>query len=633
MDSCDPREGATARHLLRWIILIVGSAGVLGLARVPAGEGSEGRPVIRGLTGEVGNVKVAVPEAEAILALADTPRAADVDLKRMALWAMNYLVRTPRRELNYEPVFQCHPLRCPPVPEGQDPVVACDTDARMDWEWYYMRDVSGSDAGREVEAAFHRRIRSYIAEDGKVWSHPGAFNEGAIRAKYGEKDRVIHIWGATKILQSLAEHHARQMDAESKALARKVMVALKGLATWDDRGRCWFACGMGALRADGSVVPNGWNRQPAPIVGPLVTYWQATGDADGLAFARAYAEGMIDGLQPGGLRIADDGRFDGHSHATMHAVWGVARLGLATGEAKYLRPAKGAWDYLLTRGTGTGWFPAGPDNCNETCCVSDMISVAALIARSGHPEYFDYAERYLRNSISNAQFIVTPGFEADYRRLHAAKGERAVAEGLETLRRFQGGIIGGTGLNDFENELLGRVSGFEMFGCCAPEGMRAIHTAWTETIGRRPESKLGPAGVYVDMSFSRASPWGEVVSFMPDAGRLTVKAAVRDTFFLRPPHWAPRDRVRAFVGTKPVPVRWSGAHVRFDALPGDELTLAYPLIAFTHRVDGLWKDSAPKLRLTFRWLGNMVTCADPATTLTPLFLGKPRVLPPAPSLK
>ena len=137
-----------------------------------------------------------------------------------------------------------------------------------------------------------------------------------------------------------------------------------------------------------------------------------------------------------------------------------------------------------------------------------MISIATLIGRSGHPEYFDYAERYLRNYISNLQFIVTPEFEAYYRRLHADKGERAVADGLEALRRFQGGIIGGSGLNDFENELLGRVSGFEMFGCCAPEGMRAIHTAWTETIGHRPESKLGPAGVYVDLGLSRALPLG-----------------------------------------------------------------------------------------------------------------------------
>ncbi len=60
----------------------------------------------------------------------------------------------------------------------------------------------------------------------------------------------------------------------------------------------------------------------------------------------------------------------------------------------------------------------------------------------------------------------------------------------------------------------------------APEGMRAIYTTWTNVIDRLPASKLGPAGVYVNLAFNRDSPWGRVVSFFPDAGRLTVKAAV-----------------------------------------------------------------------------------------------------------
>jgi hypothetical protein len=50
-------------------------------------------------------------------------------------------------------------LRCPPVPPGSDRVVACDTDACMDWEWYYMREIASSARGNEVEAAFHRRFR------------------------------------------------------------------------------------------------------------------------------------------------------------------------------------------------------------------------------------------------------------------------------------------------------------------------------------------------------------------------------------------------------------------------------------------------------------------------------------------
>lgn len=586
---------------------------------------------ILGLTGNVMDVEVAVPAEEKIAPLESADISADIDMKRMAEWALNYLTETPRKELNYEPVFQCHPLVCPPIPEGQDPVVACDTDARMDWEWYYMREITGSTRGKEVEAAFHARMKSFIEPDGRVLAHPGCYNEGDTDVVYKKEDFVIHIWGACKILKSLSEDYARTGAADSKELARKVMLALKKLAVWDDNGRCWFTCGMGALRSDLSIVPNGWNRQPAPIVDPLVTYWRATEDPEGLEFARAYSEGIMHGSQPGGMEFAPDGSFRAHSHATTHAVWGVAELGAATGEQKYIDFSKRVFDYMLSRGTGTGWFPAAMNaDCNETCNISDMITLAGLLGESGHPEYFDYLERYIRNYISNIQFIVTPEFESYYRELNKDKGEEAINKGLTELKKFQGGVLGGTGINDLENVLLGGVSGYQMFGCCAPEGMRAIYTSWVNTIARYDESKLGPAGVYVNMGLGRDSKWGKVVSFMPRKGRLTVKSAVKDLFFLRPPHWTSKDDVRAFVGTEQVPVVWSGAYVRFDAEPGDELTITYSLINFTHVVEGLWPTSAPGLKMTFNWLGNMVTSADPAATKTPLFTGKPRLLPPAP---
>jgi hypothetical protein len=594
------------------------------------GQMNDNLPQVKGLTGQVSDVRTSVAALTKIAPLSASHPPADIDLGRMAQWAMNYLINTPRKQLGYEPVFQCHPLRCPPVPEGQDPVVSCDTDARMDWEWYYMREVSGSEEGKDVESAFHKRMRDYIAPDGRVWSAPGAYNEANIDAKYSKQDYVIHIWGATKILKSLSEDYARTKSAESKALARKVMMALEKIATWDDSGRCWIKCGMGALRGDGSVVPNGWNVHPAPIVEPLITYYLATGDPEGLRFAKAYADGIVDNLQPGGIRFAPDGSFNGHSHATMHAVWGVAHLGVVTGERKYVDFAKRVWDWMLTRGTGTGWFPAGPDNCNETCCVSDMMSIAALLGQAGHPEYFDNVERYMRNEMSNLQFVITPGFEAYYRELNKAAGEESVNKGLAELAKFQGGIIGGSGLNDYENQLLGGAAGFEMFGCCAPEGMRSIYTTWTNTIVRLPKSVWGPAGVYVNLSFNRDSKWGRVVSYMPQTGRLTVKAAVKDAFYLRPPHWALRNQVHAFVGEKSIPVKWVGDYVGFNAKPGDELTITYPLISFTHRVSGLWNSCAPKLEMTFKWLGNMVVSASPAGGRTPLFTGKPRLLPPAP---
>ena len=98
-----------------------------------------------------------------------------------------------------------------------------------------------------------------------------------------------------------------------------------------------------------------------------------------------------------------------------------------------------------------------------------------------------------------------------------------------------------------------------------------------------------------------------------------------------PPHWAPRETVRAFRNGAPVPVDWSGAYARFvDARPGDELAISYPLLRFTHAAGGQWQTVSPDVTLTFEWLGNMVTTVDPPAQHTPLYTGAPRPLPPAP---
>jgi hypothetical protein len=588
---------------------------------------------VKGLTGTVRDVAVKVPTPKEIEAASSAKRSVDIDLRRMAQWGMNYLIFSPRKELGYEPVFQATPMNCPPIPSGHDVVVACDTDARMNWEWYYMREISQSKAGVEVEAAFHKRMLAYVRDDGTVLAHPGAYNEGDIDKVYTEKDYVYHVWGATKILHALAEDFRRTGNTQSKETARKIMLRLKKLAVYPRPGVCYFPAGMGAMQQDGTPVPNSWNRMPAPVVEPLINYYLACDDQEALEFAKAYAEGIMTGAQPDGIKIKADGDLDnGHSHATMHALWGIAHLGVVTGEERYTEFAKRSWDFMLGRGTGAGWFPAMPGGhpTDETCLTSDMMSNAAMIARAGHPEYFDYVERYLRNRIAPCQFIVTPEFEAEYKKVNAQAGEEKVRQGLKDAKTLQGGIRSYCGLNDLENSLL-KGTYHVMAGCCAPEGLRAIYTTWSNVIDRYPASKLGPAGVYVNMSFDRDSKWGRVVSFVPDAGRLTVKAAVEDAFFLRPPHWAPRGQVAAFVGSKTVHVKWSGDYVRFENVKiGDELTIAYPLLSFKHEAGGTWKNIVPTSNVTYEWLGNTVVAVDPPAEKTPIFSLRPSPLPPPP---
>jgi hypothetical protein len=133
----------------------------------------------------------------------------------------------------------------------------------------------------------------------------------------------------------MAEDYARTGSIESKDTGRKIVTALRSLASSDAEGRTWFAGGMGGWR-NGTWLKSGWSVQPAPIVGPLVRFWQVTGDQAALDFAVSYAKGIMGNAQPGGLTFNSDGSFVtdalgfkyGHSHATMHALWGVAELGL-----------------------------------------------------------------------------------------------------------------------------------------------------------------------------------------------------------------------------------------------------------------------------------------------------------------
>ena len=486
---------------------------------------------ISGVNGEIKNVGYKA---------ADNSGAKDIDIKRMAEWALNYLARSPKPEYGYQPVFQVFPLRFPSVREGDDPIVNCDTDARMDWEWFYMRDIAQNDFAKDIEEKFHARMRGYINEDGYAISHGGCYREDLPDAVYGEDDKIIHVWGTLKILQSLCEDYMRGKNPERLKLAGKIMSGLKKLFIWgkDDNGDdyCHAPNGMGPVGLNNKEIENYWCAQPAPAVGPILCYYKITGDPDALEFAKAAAKGIMESRQPGSIVFSGDGSFrhsngdPGHSHGTMHCVWGVAELGFFTGDKKYTDFAKRSFDWMMSRGTGTGWFPALPDNCCETCAVSDMISVAVLLGRAGCPEYFDYAERFFRNYIVNLQFIMTPEMEAYYRKVHADKPPDELDRQIDLLKRVQGAIIGGSGINDYENELLGGVSGFSIFGCCAPEGMRAIHTIYNSIVTQNGE------GLYINMPFSIKNELCEVKSFFPNCGGIETIPAADGKIYIRAPH-------------------------------------------------------------------------------------------------
>ena len=134
------------------------------------------------------------------------------------------------------------------------------------------------------------------------------------------------------------------------------------------------------------------------------------------------------------------------------------------------------------------------------------------------------------------------------------------------------------------------------------------------------------------MSLPRESPEAKVFSYLPKQGRLTVEVRRRGTFDLRPPAWAPRDRVQAWRGEEAVEARWNGAYVEFKgAQKGEKLTITYPLATYDQRV-AIWPDPGkheinPKLVATFEYVGNWATRSDPPGNHFPFYTDKLPSLP------
>jgi hypothetical protein len=590
----------------------------------------------------------------AVLADADTGDSLgpSVDLVGMARKAIAYLASNPDPLHGYQCRFNYYLLRSPPFDLSAllwgfdvrgiarrdsliDPIAVGDTESRNDIAFTQMWEMAGSRDGKVPHDKVHERLESYIRTgsgrvgDDVCWIVPYCMSS-TIDAP------CVSVWTTAKLLQSSADLYGLTRDAHHRQVARRLFEGLRRLASWDS-GRAFFSHGSQRLRDDGGFADANDAHYPNLLSG-LLRYGERCGDTEALDFARAMAEGFLSDLQPRHFH-QPDGSVLGHNHSTMHAVRGVAQLGAATGDWRFLDWAKAAYDYYWSNAFDTGWLPeilSEADHCghSETCLTADMIETSAWFARAGRPRYWDRVERAVRNYLVPAQFVLTPEVEHLWRQIHHDKPREVIEEGLLQLRDREGGFLSAFTPNDrvFEvppgrnhhgiAQLRGTRIVLDMMGCCPPEGMRALYTAWANIV-TESEGK-----VLVNMAFDHDCAQAMVKTGMPSKGTLDVEARTAGEFYLRPPSWAPREKVQALRNKSEIAPRWDGpAHdyILFPGVhPGDLMEIRWPLVSFTQTVvarrfsekDGRIIDVAPYV---YRWVGSTVTSVDPKGSWLPLY--------------
>lgn len=560
----------------------------------------------------------------------------DFDPVVMARWCQNYLAKDPVKQPDWQcrfslwalhmPVFDPWPYCASPDLKFHeigmiDPITAGDTDSRMDYAYVYMREMAGSyDAVEQAEDGVRERVLGYIGEDNLSYV-PGPIGTG-FRSE-DNSPRVV-VWTTAKALLTQAELFRLTGDTQHQEQAQKLFIALRNLASWDT-GRAFYA--GGTWRNGEWTVPDA----PGPyhyIVSPLVRYWEITGDSEALDFACAFADGMIANLQPAleTAAVQPDGSFVAHMHCQMHAVSGLAYLGTVTGVSRYIEWTRRVYEYIRRMGTDYGWFPEANDPYNlvhkrhtEICLVADMTCTAVWLGKAGYPEYFDHAERYARNLLRHSQFFVTPELETLYRRIHSEQPAEKVEEQLAFLREIQGGFVASPTPNDLVDEDIehhGTAGNppmlLDLMGCCPPEGMRALHAVWENAVTQRKDS------VHINMAIPCKHEAAEVRTYAPEAGRLTVLAGKECDYYLRPPSWAPRNKVKICRNGGEVESIWVGDYIKVgNVVKGEEISIHYPVVSFTQEIDldaGVNSGS-----YQVHWQGNTVIKLEPDGKHLPLF--------------
>lgn len=484
-----------------------------------------------------------------------------------------------------------------------------------------MREVIGQEECCPEEIAVNDMLLSWLREDDLIWVPP---------RDMPVPTEAVSQWTNGLMLDSCALRYEMTGDERWLSFAKRLFAGLSALVTWQD-GMAHYPHFATNLKDENYEN----NMGPTAFPSYVLNYWRVARDPEALQLAVALSEGLVNGVENARLgetdRFHEDGSYMGHVHCHTRCMRGVIMTGLLTGNTRYIEWGKRVYDFTKQYyGTDTGWFAEwidmprddkGDENDGETCITADMAGAAADLAMAGHTECFDDMERFVRNYMIWAQFFVTPSHEEEYRRRHGD----AADEGLAAVRLLEGTFLASPDANDLCSS---HHNDMHMAACCIASSGLVLWNAWKHVVTEDDR------GLFVNMCLDRSTPELDIMSGLPDRGRITVRVKKDPdrTVHIRPPSWAPRELITTSRGGRECPAdwRWDG-YVGFDeSEPGEELVMSFPLIRF--RQEASLKKISPASISTYtqEWIGNTIVDITPRGNVLPMFNGPALERPPCP---
>ncbi|MEW6753318.1 MAG: hypothetical protein AB1505_20405 [Candidatus Latescibacterota bacterium] len=469
-----------------------------------------------------------------------------------------------------------------------------------------LRLMSGSRQDRELEEGFVQAMLGNAEEDGLIYDRASEKRPWNVGVFYGRPDwneDYANMAGNGRYLTGLLYWHQWTGDPIWLHRARRTAERMLELAVGEGE-QAWYP--NPGLGNDFSYPrTSGWTTTRPPekategfegaslfyLFQPLrgwSRYWAAAGDERFLDLSRRFVNtGLQEKFWSGAgdmdpAASAERGRFRIHFHASMAAVRGVLDWALAAGDHRAAQFALDAYLYARQMGLRQlGLFPTHHEG-TEGCSIADMVGMAVTLTDAGLGDFWDDVEAYARNGLVEVQATDPaelervcaagrqrpPGtpFGGHFDGRFSQANNRGVLPGQEIHERVLERTLGAFG------HLVGaRYQTPMTMHCCTANCCQGLYYAWEGIL--RPEDD----GVAVNQWLNRRSPWADVWSWLPHAGRLVVQNKGKRRISVRQPSWARRAAVRCWLDGAEVTPLWRGNRLVMDGLCGaEQITVEAP---------------------------------------------------------
>ena len=535
-------------------------------------------------------------------------RSSEVDLKRHLALGVDFMINNLDERQNYLPFFHYELIQQPTCirhgPFDSPHVVGRFLDA-----------LAGCSRIIELpdEAAIYDALAQQLYDSlerhpsGLPWNSPAPWQPD-----------VAAMHNCREVVLGLLALWNWRADARAAAALRRLCRAILG------------AIGDGARFPGESLGPDGWTNAfsgilaPPPattgrLIRPLVQYYRQSADEAALELARRFAADNLDRAFGADGSIADAAGT--HMHSITGTITGLIDYGILVGDETIIEGARRAYDVgLRPFRSSYGWVKefrwapwlAGPlhaagyagfdINRGEANNTGDLIEAALLLGAAGYRDYYEDADRMLRNHLLASQVVDTSWVQEA-----SGREDDDEASYGDVARRARGGFcFGGTsGLISYPEEA------YQVNADLVGGALQAICEAWEAIADVRDNT------VRVDLLYSKEDSSFSLTCPPPGPEPIILRLHEAASVQLRIPSWTQTAGVNFQINDTP------GSSAR-DAISNGYLRLS-PLAPKTivkvwlpSRRETVTEDVGGK-RYEIDWHNDTVVGISPPAPFQPLY--------------